>query len=207
MSSQRPVLYLQNVSAAHIVIFRTDVFGRNPVITEQHRISGAPAYLPSLEDAHYRLTAKGRKGVYCTTLEGNYCFGTYLVGIEEFKAGLFSAEVNLSDDNSGCSEHEITPMDFDERTGRIVLGLGEDTRSETVRIHITDLPPWCHRACTEAGEYIVRAGQMFTCEFFSFSPLRDPLMSFSLEVSLMSLLSSIDVIYTVCPSGNLQNGF
>ena len=139
--SQHPTLYLQEASAIHTIVFRMDVSGRDSTVA-QHRIDeGLPAYFTSPEEENDHLfVMKGRKGLYYNIREES--FDTRLLGIEEF-AGGFDAELVLPDDGS-WDEQEVRIVDFDERTGRILIGTnrsGEYSGNEAIRIYLADLPP------------------------------------------------------------------
>ena len=143
MSSNRPMLYLQEESTTHIIIFRMDASGRDPIVAE-HRISeGVPAYLASIEGENdHRFMLKGRKGFRYNFGEGVPEFDTFLLGIEELASG-FGAELELPGDGI-WDDQEVRLVDFDERTGRILIGTnryGEYNESEAVRIYLADLPP------------------------------------------------------------------
>jgi hypothetical protein len=136
-SSQHPMLYLQGTLGTHTITFRMNASGRDPVVTE-HRISGGlPAYIASLEgEGGRRFVMKGRKGL------GYPGFNTCLLGREEL-AGGFSVDVELPED-SIWNEHEVTLADFDERTGRILIGTnryGAVNEDQAIRIYLADLPP------------------------------------------------------------------
>ena len=143
--SQHPTLYLQGTSGTHTISFRFNACGRDPVVTKHHIAEKLPAHLTSLEEGDDdRFVMKGRKGLYHNVGEGTSHpgFATCLVGREEL-AGGFSADVDLSADES-WGEHEIRLADFDERTGRIVIGTdrsGGFTEDRGIRIYLADLPP------------------------------------------------------------------
>ena len=144
-SPQCTVLYLQELSATHTLVFRTDTPGGDPMIAE-HRISeGPPAYLGHLElEDHYQLVVKGRKGLYWRDPQGGLVLNTCLVGTEELP-GQFDVEVGLSDGDI-WGDHIIELVDFDERTGRIAIGTiwyedSNNDRSEATCIYLADLPP------------------------------------------------------------------
>ena len=88
---------------------------------------------------------RGRKGLYYNVdVEGDSYPGwaTCLLGREEL-AGGFSANVELPED---CvwEKHEAKLADFDERTGRILIGThpsGINNRGRGTRIYLADLPP------------------------------------------------------------------
>jgi len=139
--SQHPMLHLQEVSAIHTIVFRMDASGRGPTVA-QHRISGGlPAYLAFYAENDHLLMVKGRKGLcfYEENSELEFCTG--LLGIEEL-AGGFDAELKLPDDWSG-NEQGVRIVDFDERTGRILIGTNwrGAEYEEPNRIYFADLPP------------------------------------------------------------------
>jgi len=136
--SQHPVLYLQGGSGTHTIIFRTDPSGRNPVVTE-HRISEEPpAYLSPKGDDDL-FTMKGRKGLRCDIgREDPHRMDTCLLGREEL-AGGFSAFIEGPLDEE-WEVHEIKFVDFDERTGRMLIATGLWGESEATRICLADLP-------------------------------------------------------------------
>ena len=141
-SPQHPMLYLQEASATHIIVFRIDASGRDPIVAE-HRISGGlPAYLASLEEGDHQLVVKGRKGLRYKIRDGSPEFDTFLVGVEKSVSGL-SAVLELSDDGI-WDDQEVRLVDFDERTGRILIGTnryGVYNLHEAIRIYLGDLPP------------------------------------------------------------------
>jgi len=143
MSSQHPMLYLQGPSGTHTIIFRMGASGRDPVVAE-HRISaGLPTHLASPEGEDVRrFVMKGRKGLCYTVCEGSSELRTCLVGNGGL-ASWFSAELGLPDDGN-WDEHEARLVDFDERTGRILIGTNRPwahNNSEATRIYLADLPP------------------------------------------------------------------
>jgi len=141
-TSQHPTLYLQEISAVHTIIFRMDASGRDPLVAE-HRISGLPACLASLEEGDdRRFVMKGRKGVCYDAHVTSSEFDTFLLGIEGL-AGGFGVELELPGDGN-WNEHEVRLVDFDERTGRILIGTnryGEYNEREAIRVYLADLPP------------------------------------------------------------------
>ena len=143
--SQNPVLYLQGTSGTHTISFRLNTRGRDPVVTKHHIAKNLPARLTFLEEEEDdRFVMKGRKGLYHNVGEGpsHSGFDTCLVGREEL-AGGFSADVELPEDDS-WEEHEIRLVDFDERTGRILIGTdrsGGFNKDKGIRIYLADLPP------------------------------------------------------------------
>lgn len=144
-SSRHPILYLQEASATHTITFRMDASERDPAIAEHHVIGGPPAYLASLEEEEEndnRFVMKGRKGLRYTVCEGSSEFGTWIVGIGGL-AGGFDVDLGLPDDGN-WNEHNVRLVDFDEKTGRILIGTnryGEYNESEAIRIYLADLPP------------------------------------------------------------------
>ena len=141
--SQHPILYLQEASAIHTIVFRMDTSGKGLTVA-QHRISEwPPAYLTFLEEESDRLfVMKGRKGLCYNSREGSSEFDTCLLGIEELVGG-FDAELELPDDGT-WDDQEVRIVDFDERTGRILIGTnryGEYNEKEAIRIYLADLPP------------------------------------------------------------------
>ena len=142
--SQHPMLYLQGASGTHTITFRVDTRGRDPVVVK-HTTGKLPVYLTPLEgdeDSH-RFVMKGRKGLYYNVGEGaSPGFATCLLGGEELTSG-FSADVELPED-ADWWEHEVTLADFDERTGRILIGTNRIVAyhdGQGIRIHLADLPP------------------------------------------------------------------
>jgi hypothetical protein len=145
--SQHPVLYLQGSSAMHTIVFHMGTSGRDLPVA-QHRISrGLPAYLASiasLEEKEYLLVMKGRKGL-CVR-ERVYDYETGLLGIEEL-AGWLVAEPEFLHCSWDCDYHRVRTMDFDERTGRILIGTAGSFRehvsgNEATRIFFADLPSY-----------------------------------------------------------------
>ena len=114
---------------------------------KHHITEKLPAHLTSLEGGDYhRFVMKGRKGIYYTVgEESRYSgFATSLLGREEL-AGGFSACVVLPGEHD-WEGHEIMLADFDERTGRVLIGTDErygekNSEGEGVRIYLADLPP------------------------------------------------------------------
>lgn len=135
------MLYLQEASATHAIVFRMGA-SRSPTVA-QHRISGGlPAYLASSEENDHPFVMKGRKGLCYSVREGSSEFDTCLLGVEGL-AGGFDAELELPDDGSWDNQ-EVRIVDFDDRTGRILIGTnryGEYNQSEAIRIYLADLPP------------------------------------------------------------------
>ena len=141
--SQHPVLYLQGGSGTHTITFRADASGRGPVVAEHHIGEELPAYLsPERDDDLF--TVKGRKGLcYDISGGGPYLLDTCLLGSEGL-AGGFSIEVELSlmgDDY--WEEHILRFVDFDERTGRVLIATNSGAWGEpqATRIYLADLPP------------------------------------------------------------------
>jgi hypothetical protein len=143
-SSQHSMIYLQEASGTHTITFRMDASGRDPVVVE-HRVSEKlPAHLASLEEGYPdRFVMKGRKGLHYNVDGVSSCeFGTCLLGREEL-AGRFSIELELPGDGS-WDEHEVRLVDFDERTGRVLIGTnryGAYNEGQAIRIYLADLPP------------------------------------------------------------------
>ena len=137
--SQHPVLYLQGRSGTHIITFRTDASGRDPVAAE-HRVSEElPAYLREDVD---RFTMKGRKGLRYDIGGGGDCLlDTCLLGREGL-AGGFSVVIE-GPGYTAWDEHRIRFADFDERTGRVLIATrgGVWGESGATRICLADLPP------------------------------------------------------------------
>ena len=135
--SQCPILYLQGFLGTHTITFRVEDSGRDPVVAEHHIRED----LLAQEKDYYRFVMKGRKGLYfdvegCDTTE----FTTCLLGREELVGG-FSAEIVPDDE---WDDHKVGFMDFDERTGRILIGLHRREsygRGGVTRIYLADLPP------------------------------------------------------------------
>ena len=142
--SQHPVLYLHCTSGTHTITFRVDARGRVPVVVNHHISGKLPIHLTSLnaeDEEDHRFVMKGRKGFYYNVSEGEAYpgFATCLLGREEL-AGGFSAGV----DTLSLEGHEVRLADFDERTGRILIGTGryqEYERDQGTRICFADLPP------------------------------------------------------------------
>ena len=140
--SRRPMLYLQEASATHAIVFRMDASGRSPTVAQHRSSGGLPAYLASPEENDHLFVMKGRKGLCYSIREGSSEFGTCLLGVEGL-AGGFDAELELPDDGS-WDDQEVRIVDFDDRTGRILIGTnqyGEYNQSEAIRIYLADLPP------------------------------------------------------------------
>ena len=142
-SSQHPVLYLQGTSGTHTITFRVDACGRDPVVVEHHITGKLPAHLASLEDDYPLLVMKGRKGLYYTTgEEAPYSeFATCLVGREELTRR-FTADIELAGEYLLDEDRVVSVADFDERTGRILMGTtlyGENFGN--IRLYLADLPP------------------------------------------------------------------
>ena len=144
VSPQHPVLYLQGTSGTHAITFRVDACGRDPVVMK-HDITGKlPAHLASLDgDDYHLLVMKGRKGLYCPAdEEAPYYseFATCLVGREEL-AGRFTADIELPGENR-VGGHYIALADFDERTGRVLMGTTlYGGGFGGIRLYLADLPP------------------------------------------------------------------
>ena len=146
-SSQCPILYLQGTSGTHTTTFCLDACGRDPVVVKHYITGKLPAHLTSLEEGGWahRFVMKGRKGLYYNVgVEGESYPGwaTCLVGREEL-AGGFSADVELLGPGD-WEEHEVRLADFDERTGRILIGThlcAAYNEGQCIRIHLADLPP------------------------------------------------------------------
>ena len=108
---------------------------------KHHITEKLPVHLTSSEEGNYRFVMKGRKGLRYRLGEEGPRFDTCLLGREELTGG-FTADVDLFPDHR-WEEHEVTLADFDERTGRILIGtdrLGE-FEDQGVRICLADLPP------------------------------------------------------------------
>ena len=142
MSSQHPVLYLQGTMGTHTITFRVDACGKDPMVVN-HDITGKlPVYLASLEDQYPLLMMKRRKGLYYTIGEEiPYSeFATCLVGREEM-TGRFTADIELPEEDT-FDRHHVTLADFDERTGRILIGTSRSEESVGgIRLYLADLPP------------------------------------------------------------------
>ena len=143
-SSQCPMLYLQGASGTHTITFRLDACGRDPVVVKHHITEKLPAYLTSLEGGgwDHRFIMKGRKGLYYNVgveRESYPGWATCLVGREELMGG-FSTDMELLGDGD-WEEHEVRLADFDERTGRILIGTHLYHEGQCIRIHLADLPP------------------------------------------------------------------
>lgn len=139
-SPKHPTLYLQGGFATHTIVFRMDASGRDPLVVE-HRVSGGPLACLTLveEEDGRRFVMKGRKGVCYNVRDGSSEFGTWLQEMEGL-AGGFGAELELPNDN----DWEARLVDFDERTGRILIGTAlrwGDGVQEVDRIFFADLPP------------------------------------------------------------------
>ena len=141
-SSQHPVLYLQGASGTHTIRFCLDACGRNPVVTKHHITEKLPAHFaPRRKDSH-GFVMKGRKGLCYGVGEKDAYLNTSLLGREEL-AGGFSADFHLPEDRY-WEEHVVTLADFDERTGRILIGTDRCdgyNEDEGTRIYLADLPP------------------------------------------------------------------
>ena len=145
--SHHPVLYLQSSSGTHTITFRMDACGRDPVVVRHHITGKLPAHLTCLEEEKAeddRFVMKGRKGLYYN-VEGDSSpnFSTCLVGREEL-AGGFHADVDPLSCVDPMDEHEVRLADFDERTGRILIGTGPYfayEKDKGIRIYLADLPP------------------------------------------------------------------
>jgi hypothetical protein len=141
--SQHPKFYLQGSSGTHAITFRMGASGRNPVVAEHHVDENLLAHLPSLIIGFYsRFVMKGRKGLFYS-VGNSYTgqFATCLVGREELGGG-FHAEIEPGE--NWWDEHEVRFADFDERTGRILIGtnrVGAYNEGEATRIYLADLPP------------------------------------------------------------------
>ena len=140
------MLSLQTISETHTITFRMDASGRNPVVSE-HRVSGElPAPLPSLAGgSEFRFAMKGQKLLcYGSCMEYVYRFDTCLLGRKEL-AGGFNIEAYDVDDD--WEEHYlIFPLDFDEKTARILISGQQyrckpQERHEATFICLADLPP------------------------------------------------------------------
>ena len=142
VSPQHPVLYLQGTLGTRAITFRVDACGRDPVVVK-HDISGKlPAHLASLEDDNPLLVMKGRKGLYYALGEGPPWseFATCLVGREEL-TGRLTVDIDIPREDM-FDEHLVSLADFDEWTGRILIGTnryGENVGG--IRIYLADLPP------------------------------------------------------------------
>ena len=119
-SSQCPMLCLQGASGTHTITFRLDACGRDPVVVKHHITEKLPAYV----------------GVERESYPG---WATCLVGREELMGG-FSTDMELLGDGD-WEEHEVRLADFDERTGRILIGTHLYHEGQCIRIHLADLPP------------------------------------------------------------------
>ena len=145
VSPQHPVLYLQGISGTHTITFRMDANGRDPVVVNHHITEKFPARLASLGDDDL-FVMKGRKGLHHVGQQGLDIseFATYLVGREELTGG-FSAGLGIPG-GTIWEIQEVELADFDERTGRILIGTnwyasygaGHHCGS---RIYLADLPP------------------------------------------------------------------
>jgi len=140
--SQHPMICFQEASATHTIIFRMDACRRDPIVVE-HRVGGGlPVHPASPEDDHHRLVVKGRKGLRYNFREENPEFDTFLVGMEELAGGL-NAVLELPEDGSWDNQ-EVRLVDFDEMTGRILIGAhryGAYNYHQAIRIYLADLPP------------------------------------------------------------------
>ena len=144
VSPHHPVLYLQGTSGTHTITFRTDACGRGPVVVKHHVIRKLPANLTSLEGDDHLFTMKGRKGLhYMGEVALHSEFSTCLVGREEL-TGRFRADLDVNKGKIQWDNHEVKFADFDERTGRILIGTNErgpDGEGQGTRIYLADLPP------------------------------------------------------------------
>ena len=140
MSSQHPVLYLQGASGTHTITFRMVACGRDPVVAKHHITGKLLAHLVSLEGDDHLSVMKRRKGLYYGE-EIPDEFATYLLGREEL-TGRFIIDIRIPG-GSLEDDHEIRLVDFDERTGRILIGTNwyGFYGPEGIRIHLADLPP------------------------------------------------------------------
>ena len=143
-SSQHPILYLQGTSGTHTVTFRMDACGRDPIVVKHHITGKLPAHLASIEGGNrHRFVMKGRKGLYYKIgHDSDPGFATCLLGREEL-VGRYSVELELPEDDL-LDDHKVTLADFDERTGRILIGTdryGEYNEDRGIRIYLADLPP------------------------------------------------------------------
>ena len=145
-SSHNFVFYLQGTSGTHTISFRLDACGRDPAVMEHYIAEKLPAYLTSLREDDHRFVMKGRKGLYYTVGGAvSYTqteFDTRLLG-REGSAGGFSAEVRVPEDPE-WDGYEVTLADFDERTGRVLIGadrLGMLNTDKGIRIYLADVPP------------------------------------------------------------------
>ena len=142
VSPQHPVLYLQGISGTHTITFRMVANGRDPVVVNHHITEKFPARLASLGDDDL-FVMKGRKGLHHAGQQGPYIseFATYLVGKE--LTGGFNAGLRIPG-GTIWEIQEVELADFDERTGRILIGTnryvsyGHHCGS---RICLADLPP------------------------------------------------------------------
>ena len=120
-----------------------DTSERNLVIVEHRVDGGIPACFASLDEGHdSRFVMKGRKGLRYNICGGSSEFGTWSVGKRGLVGG-FHAELGLPDDGR-WDEHQVRFADFDERTGRILIGTNlceMYKQDEAIRIYLADLPP------------------------------------------------------------------
>jgi len=139
--SQHPVLHLQGRLGTHIITFRADASGIDPVVAEHHISKELPAYLFPEWDGLFKM--KGRKGLhYGIGGAGDpYLLDTCLLGGEGL-AGGFCAVIEAPTDGE-WEEHKMRFADFDERTGRVLIAThgGWWGETEATRIYLADLPP------------------------------------------------------------------
>ena len=136
-SRPHPMLYFQERVGSHTITFNMDSSGRDPIVAE-HRVSNEiPAHLVRGNHHLFVMNLKGRKGLsYKIDEESTYPkFNTWLLGSGGL-AGGFYAKLRRPEEQ----EHEIRLADFDERTGRILIGTNRYAEDQTMRIYLGDLP-------------------------------------------------------------------
>ena len=147
VSLQHRVLYLQGASGTHIITFRMDACGRDPVVVKHHITRKLPAHFAFVEttiegDEHLLFVVKGRKGLYYNKEIHNSELATCLLGREEL-TGRFGVELEPPNEDN-WRENQVVLMDFDERTGRILIGTDRlywDDDECSIRIYLAGLPP------------------------------------------------------------------
>ena len=143
MSPQHPVLHLQGASGTHTITFHTNTCGRDPVVVKHHITGKLPAHLASVkltaEGDDHLVVMKGRKGLYYGKEIPDSELAACLLGREEL-TGRFGADLELPGEDT-WGEYNVTLADFDERTGRILIGVSADSDDLGIRIYLADLPP------------------------------------------------------------------
>ena len=139
ISPQHPVLYLQGASGTHTITFRVGACGRDPVVVKHHITGKLPVHLTSIEGGDHLFVMKGRRGLYQGGGVPPSEFATCLLGREEL-TGRFSADLELPGEDIS-ERHEVGLVDFDERTGRILISTNKPEEYGCIRIYLADLPP------------------------------------------------------------------